>query len=250
MLSLVGWTTLYLLVWHYIRDDWAIELPNQGLLGRSLPKCFFPRGSDRRILLIVGVCYTSSHLHISSSHVHIYTFHLHIFTSSHITFASSHLLIFTSPHIIFTSSHLITHLVLTYHLRIFTSTHIIFTSSHLHIFSLSLPLSLFLPLSLPPSLSLSLPLSLSFSPLSGSLSFFCLFSLKAAGGADKAPQNGHPFARNEVRSPKTEVKLWLNIVGGNPFAQNEGRSSKTDAKLIKIAISHCRRQPFRTKVRV
>ena len=126
------------------------------------PFSFFPRAYERRVLPIVGVCYTSSHLHISSSHVHIYTFHLHIFTyhlrlftSSHLHISTYHLHIFTSnytscPHI--SSSHL--H-VYTYHLHIFTS-------------SLSLPLSLFLPLSLPPSLSLSL--SLSLSPLCQGLS--------------------------------------------------------------------------------
>ena len=65
--------------------------------------CFFPRASERRVLLKMEVCYTSSHAHIfTTSHVHILT--------------SSHLLTFT-----FTYSHLD-----------------IFTSSHLHIFSLSL----------------------------------------------------------------------------------------------------------------
>ena len=46
---------------------------------REEASCFFPRASERRVLLIVGVCYTSSH--------------------------NTHLLIFTSTHIIFTSSH-------------------------------------------------------------------------------------------------------------------------------------------------
>ena len=49
-------------------------------------QAFFPRAYERRVLLIAGVCYTSSHLLI--------------FTSTHIIFTSSHL------HIIFTSSHL------------------------------------------------------------------------------------------------------------------------------------------------
>ena len=124
-------------------------------------RTIFPRASERRVLLIVGVRYTFSHLliftssrlHMPSSHIHIFTFsHLHIFTSSYLhissshIFASSHLLIFTSTHIVFTYSHLI----LTYHLRIFTSTHTIFTSSHLriftsypHVFTSSLSLSLF-----------------------------------------------------------------------------------------------------------
>ena len=47
---------------------------------------FFPRASERRVLPIVGVCISSSHLHIlSSSHLLILTSpHLHIFSSSHL----------------------------------------------------------------------------------------------------------------------------------------------------------------------
>ena len=99
---------------------------------------FFPRASERRVLPIVGVCLSSSHLHIfSSSHLLIFTSsHLHIFSSSHLLiFTSSHLLIFSSSHLlIFTSSHL--HIFSSSHLLIFTSSHLhIFTSAHLHIFS-------------------------------------------------------------------------------------------------------------------
>ena len=125
-------------------------------IGRS---CFFPRASERRVLPIVGVCLSSSHLHIfslhifSSSHLLIFTsshldiFSLHIFSSSHLLiFTSSHLLIFTSSHLhicssshllIFTSAHL--HICSSSHLLIFTSSHFTshFTSSHLHIFSSS-----------------------------------------------------------------------------------------------------------------
>ena len=102
---------------------------------------FLPRASERRVLLIVGVCFTfshlhmfwSSHLHISSSHLRIYTYHLLIFTSTHIILSSSQLRIFAPTHVIFTSSHLL----------IFRSTHVIFTSSHLHIFTtLTISLSL------------------------------------------------------------------------------------------------------------
>ena len=138
---------------------------------------FFPSASERRVLLIVGVWYTSSHLHIfTSSHRHICTYHLHIFASSH--------LILTYHHRIFASSHL--H-ISSSHLRICTSSHIIFTSSHLHIFT-SYPHIFSLSLPLIPSLSLSFSLSC---PLSQSISFFFLFSLQAAGGADEAPRNGH-----------------------------------------------------------
>ena len=137
--------------------------------------------------------FTSSHLHIFTSthaiftysHLHIFTSsHLHIFISSHIIFAYLRLFtssdlhiytyrlhIFTSyPHI--SSSHL--H-IYTYHFHVFTSSHLHILPSRLHIFSLSLPLF--------------------------------LFSLEAAGGADEAPRNGYPFARNDGRSSKTEVTL-------------------------------------------
>ena len=128
----------------------------------------FPRVSERRVLLIVGVCQTFSHLHIfSSSHPHIFTSshphvltysHPHIFTSSHLhIFSSSHLLIVTSAHLhILTSSHL--HIFSSSHLLIFSSSHHVFTSSHLHIFSSSH--------SLLPSCSLALLLSPSFQFLS------------------------------------------------------------------------------------
>ena len=103
---------------------------------------FFARASERRVLPIVGVCISSSHLHIfiSSSHLLICTFshHLHIFTSSHLhIFPSSHLLIFTSSHLhIFTSSPL--HICSSSHLHICSSSHLlILTSSHLHILTSS-----------------------------------------------------------------------------------------------------------------
>ena len=110
----------------------------------------FPRASERRVLPIVGVCISSSHLHtFSSSHLLIFTpSHLHIFSSSHLLnshLLTSHLLIFTSSHLhifssshllIFTSSHL--HIFSSSHLLIFTAAHLhIFTSAHLHIFSSS-----------------------------------------------------------------------------------------------------------------
>ena len=98
----------------------------------------FPRRSERRILLIVGVCYTSSHLHL-----HIYADHLHIFTSTQIIFTSS------QPHIC-TSSQIFS---------LFSLLHI-FSSLHLHILSLALSFSLSFSLSLSPPLSLSCPLAL------------------------------------------------------------------------------------------
>ena len=113
---------------------------------------FFPRASGRRVLPIVGVCKTSSHLLIFISS------HPHIFSSSHLLliFSSSH------PHI-FSSSHL---------LLIFSSSHLlIFTSSHLHIFSSS---HLLILTSSPLALLPSCPLA---------LSFFSISLLKAGAGA-------------------------------------------------------------------
>ena len=97
--------------------------------------------------------------------------HLLIFTSS--LFISSHLLILTFSHLhIFTFS-LSLSLFSSSHLHIFSSSHLhIFSSSHLHIFTSSLSLCL-----LPSFFTVSLLLF--------------LFSLKAAGSADKAPRSGH-----------------------------------------------------------
>ena len=139
----------------------------------------FPKASERRILPIVRVCKTSSHLHIFSSS------HLLIFTTSHLhNFSPSHLLIFTSSHLlIFTSSHL----------HIFSSSQLLtFTSSHLHIFSFS---HLLILTSSPLALLPSCPLLLFY------------FSLDCAGQCQRDGTKRNPFARNEVRSPKTEVKL-------------------------------------------
>ena len=123
----------------------------------------FPRASERRVLPIVGVCKTPSHLHILSSHLLIFTFsHPHIFSSS------SYLHIFSSSHLL-TSSHIFSHLLTSSHIfsHLLTSSHIF---SHLlifssHIFS-SCPLAL-LPLP-------SCPLA---------LSFFSISLLKAGAGA-------------------------------------------------------------------
>ena len=148
---------------------------------------FFPRASERRVLPIVGVCKTSSHLHIfSSSHLLIFTSsHLHTFSSSHLLLifsssprllifsSSSHLLLIfsSSPHLlIFTSSHIFSHLL--------TSSHI-FSSSHLLISHL-----LLLP---------SCPLA---------LSFFSISLLKAGAGAV-------PTRRHETQPFRTK---WGSIV--------------------------------------
>ena len=228
---------------------------------------FFPRASERTVLLIVVsvicVCHTSSHLHIfTSSHLyiftsshsqtHIFTSYIFLFTSSHthiFTLTHTHLYIFTYSHLLFlsltlTSSHLhifthiftLTHSHLHAHLHIFTYSHLLFlslalTSSHTHIFSLSLSLP---PLSSLLSLS---PFSLfSFSP---SLSF----SLWAEGGAGEESRNVNPFARNEGRSSKTEENCDFTCPGATLLHE-----MRVDAqKLKKIAILLVLEQPFRTK---
>ena len=156
-------------------------------------RIFFLSASERRVLLIVGVCQTFSHFHIfssshhifnshiiSSSHLHIFSCsHLLIFTFSHLHITTLHLLIFTAshPHMftssrvhIFSSSHLLIfashlHIFSSWHLHTFTSSHLhifssshphILTSSHLHIFTFSLALLLSCPLALLPSCSLAL----------------------------------------------------------------------------------------------
>ena len=193
------------------------------------------------IFLYPGLSNSGGLLYIfTCSHLH------HIFSSSHLhTFTSSHLHIFSSsqPHI-FTSSQFLT----------FTSSHLhtsslsfsIFTSSHLLIFTSSLSFSLL------PSVTVSLLLF--------------LFSLRAAGSADEAPQHGHPFARNGCQKLKKNCDLTTSAAtfshettfecqklmvfcefgwsGGNPFARNEVRVSKTEGFLRVWLVW---RQPFRTK---
>ena len=239
---------------------------------------FFPRASERRVLPIVGVCKTSSNLHIfssshlllftpsdlhifSSSHLLIFTSsHPHIFSSSHLLiftssknshpqifssshlhiFSSSHLLIFTSSHIhILTSSHLL--IFISAHPHIFTSSHLfvcssshlhicssshllILTSSHLHILTSS---HLLLLPSCPLALTSSHLLLLPSCPL---LLFY--FSLEGTGQCQRDGTKRNPFARNEVWSPKTAVKLLFQLVRRNPFARNEVRSPKTAVKLL------------------
>ena len=157
------------------------------VIWRIINAKLFPRASERRVLPIVGVCKTYSHLHIlSSSHLLIFTpSHLHIFSSSHLLIlTSSHLHIFSSSHPhIFTSSHL--HICSSSHLLIFTSAHLhILTSSHLHITSYIFTSSH----SLLPSCSLALLLFPSF-----------LFLSWRRGQRQRDGTKRNPFPRNEVR---------------------------------------------------
>ena len=153
--------------------------PAPNTVTEALILSFFPKTSERRVLLIAQVCYTFSHLH-SFSYILIYTNHLHIFTSCLPHIYIYRLPIFKSAQAISTSSHplfitctqsfshlhIFLHIFSASHLRM-SSSHLHISSSHLHIcayhphffhiFSLSLSLSLLLS----PSLSLSLVLSLS-----------------------------------------------------------------------------------------
>ena len=132
---------------------------------------FFPRASERRVLPIVGVCISSSHLHTFSSS------HLLIFTPSHL-----HLLIFTPSHLhifshTFSSSHLLSHLPIP------TSAHPpSLAPSRLRIFSLSLALS---PLSSLLSLS---PFSLPFLSLAS-----LIFLSSGRGWCRRGVTKNEPF---------------------------------------------------------
>ena len=198
-----------------IVDDFSICL-----YVHVFPESVWAKGSSNSGgLLYIFIC---SHFHriFSSSDFHIFTpSHLHIFSSSHLHIFTSLFHIFTSSHLlIFTSSHL-----LSLSLLLSPSSHLhTFSSSLSRLLSPSLFLSLSVSLSLSPSLSLALCHGLSLS--------FSFLSYKAAGSADEAPRSGHPFARNEVRVSKTEVKLRFWNFRGNLFARNEVRMSKIEVK--------------------
>ena len=116
-------------------SNWGLDWV---LLFFGLVFAFFPRASERRVLPIVGVCISPSHLHIcSSSHLLIFTSsltsaHLHICSSSYLL---SHLLshLLSSAHFLHhIFSHVFSHICSSSHLLIFTSS---LTSAHLHSFS-------------------------------------------------------------------------------------------------------------------
>ena len=145
---------------------------------------FFPRASERKVLLIVRVCYILyifKHLHIFSSY---------IFTSSHLhIFSSSHLLIFSSSHLLSLA------LLPSCPLALLLSCPLALLPSCPLALLPSCPLALLpsCPLALLPSCPLALLLLLSCSLALLPLALFSLllfyFSLKARGSADKAPRN-------------------------------------------------------------
>ena len=190
----------------------------------------FPRASERRVLPIVGVCISSSHLHtFSSSHLLIFTPSL---TPSHLhIFSSSHLLIFTSAHL---------HICSSSHLLIFTSSHLhICSSSHLHILTSSLSLSpnhiftyshlLSLSFSLPSFLS---PFSLSFlSPFSLSrLLYLSLFRPRVV------PAGSHETSTlsHEMRVDRQKLRKNCDFTCAGATLSHEMRVDRQ--KLRKIAI--------------
>ena len=171
---------------------------------------FSPRASERRTLLKIEVCYTSSQVHIfTSSHVHILTYsHLHKLTPSH----PLYLHILTSSHLpirIFTSPHL--HIFNTSSLSLSRS-----SPSDLHIFNLSLSFSL--SLSLPPSFFFFSLLRLQAVPtrrhdmatLSHEMRFGCQKLSKTALFLRFYNFRGTPFARNEVRAGVKQfcLRVW------------------------------------------
>ena len=175
--------------------------------------------------------FTSSNLHISFWHAHIFTsshhtsYNLHIFSSSHQTFSHhtfSHLHIFTFSHL---------------HIFSFSSSHLLLlTSSHLDIFLHIFSSFLSCPLTLSPSCPLGLP-SLPL-PLFDScpLALFSLllahFSFKVGDNAKK----GTFFAQHEFRSFENCKKLRFpqvlrTLFARDEFARNQVRSSKSEVKI-------------------
>ena len=158
-------------------DPTRIQSHQNPAVSKEKTRLFFARASEGRVLLIVGVCQTFSHLDIFKSHLQNFTSsHPHIFTSAHLHIcSSSHLLLFTSSSsqiYIFSPSHLLI-FTSSSHSHIFTSSSshlLIFTSSHPHIFTFSLAL-------LPPC-----PLALSFFPTL-TCGFFVFSSVSAASSS-------------------------------------------------------------------
>ena len=244
---------------------------------------FFPRASERRVLPIVGVCKTSSNLHIfSSSHLLLFTSSdLHIFSSSHLLiftsshphiFSSSHLLIFTSSHLlilrsshllIFTSSHILIcssshlHILTSSHLPIFISAHphifssshlLIFTvsSSHLHIFTSAHPhiFSFSHLTSSHPHIFSSCPLALTSSHLLLLPSPSFLFLSWRRGAVPTRRHETQPFRTKWGSVAKNCGKIAISTCPAQPFRTKWGSIAKNCGK---IAISTCPAQPFRAK---
>ena len=223
---------------------------------------FFPRASERRVLPIVGVCKTSSPLHIfPSSHPHIFTSsHLHIFTSSHpLIVTSSHLHILSSSHPhIFTAARL--HILTSSHLHILSSSHpLIFTSSHLHILSSSHPhiftaAHLYIFTSSHPLIFTSSHLHICsfftsshlhiFSSCPLALSFFSISLLKARGSANETARM-QPFRTKWGLIAKNWGKIAICKSSGATLP-HEMRFDRQKTE-VKLRFASRPAQPFRTK---
>ena len=205
---------------------------------------------------------TSSHLHILHLPLYIFTYshlhtHTHIFISSHthifsFSLSHSHLHIFTSS---LTSSHSHTHIFTSSHTHIFSFS---LSHSHLHILTSSLSLSLLFPLSFLspfslarlPYLSLSLGRGWCRRGVTKRQSFRTKWGSMRKNWSKIAivlvPEQ--PFRTKWGSIVKNwGVKLRFYLPRSNPFARNEVRSSKTEVKYGKIAIVLVPEQPFRTK---
>ena len=176
-------------------------------------------------MIIVDPAGPSSNHMFTSSHLHILSFSHHIFWSSHLLIfnTSSHLLTFTSSYLHITSSHLL----------IFTSSHLhIFTSSHLHNFTSSHSLFpfFFLFFFLLFYFSLKARGSANETARNATLShktrfdrqklwLNCDFECAATTLSHEMRFDGQKL---------TEVKLRFWVCRENPFARNEVRWPKTN----------------------
>ena len=257
----------------------SVLIPDPRKIAKTWKNEFFPRASERRVLPIVGVCKTSSHLHIfssshplifTSSHFHIFTSsHPHIFTSAHLHIcSSSHLLIFTSAHLhicssshllIFTSSH--PHIFPSSHPHIFSSSHLlIFTSAHLHICSSS-HLLIFTSTHLYIFSSSHLPIFTSSHLLIFTSSHLLIFTSSHLHRCSSShlltltSSHLHIFSSRPLAllpSPSFLFLSWRRGAGAVPTRRHETQPFRTKWSSIakncgKIVISTCPAQPFRTK---
>ena len=207
---------------------------NQHICSRERLRRVLRKKTSAELRLIY--IFTSSPLHIYivtyiSAHLHIY---IHILTStSHL-----YLLIFTST---ITSAHLHLcssshpHIYISAHLHLHTSTSLLmFTSAHLHLCSSSHP-------------------HIYISHLH--LSLFFTFSLKAGGGAARAPRNTTLCGDRACRGREMQARVRFGFVRRNPLrrscvsrARNAGESAfwpslaQPSAEIVRVEGAKCRRE--------
>ena len=217
---------------------WAKGSSNSGSLSSHL--LIFTSSHIFPHPLIFSHLLTSSHLLILS-HLHIFS---HLLTSSsHIFTSSSH--IFTSSPLL-TSSHLLkfSHLLIFASSHIFTSSRLhIFSSSHLFIFSHLVIFSHLLSLALLPSCPLALFSLLLFyfslkargsaneAPRNATLSHETTFDRQKLRKNCIFNVRSQPFRTKWSSIVKNCDKITILGFCCNPFAPNEVRSAKTEIKL-------------------